>query len=135
MAKFSAAPRANYLTYVLRIFSYLKTHDRSRLVFDHKKRDWSHRNFTDYDWQDQYPGKEDESPPGMPEALGKSVQINFFCDAAHAQDLLSQQEIADRNLDICEWITYQMVLEEAEHSQGISLWVRVHCPKDCWKND
>jgi hypothetical protein len=81
--------------YVLRIFSYLKTHDRSRLVFDHKKRDCSHSNFTDYDWKDQYPGKEDESPPGMPEAFGKLVQINFFCDAANAQDLLSQQEIAD----------------------------------------
>jgi hypothetical protein len=91
MAKFSAAPLANHLTYVLRIFSYLKTHDRSRLVFDHEKRDWSHRNFTDYDWQDQYPGKEDELPPGMPEALGKLVQINFFCDAAHAQDLLNRR--------------------------------------------
>jgi hypothetical protein len=44
MAKFSAAPRVNHLTYVLHIFSYLKSHSRSRLVFDHEKRDWSHRS-------------------------------------------------------------------------------------------
>ena len=91
MAKFSASPRTNHLTYVLRIFSYLKTHDRSRVVFDYEKRDWSNRDFTDYDWKGQYPGQEDESPPGMPEPLGKSVQINFFCDAAHAQDLLNRR--------------------------------------------
>jgi len=91
MAKFSAAPWVNHLTYVLRIFSYLKSHSRSRLVFDHEKRDWSHKKFTDYDWKDQYPGQEDERPPGMPEVLGKSVQVNFFCDAAHAQDLLNRR--------------------------------------------
>ena len=51
----------------------------------------SHRNVTDYDWQDQYPGKEDKWPPGMPEALGKLVQITFSCDAAHAQDLLNRR--------------------------------------------
>ena len=84
------------------------------MVFDYEKQDWSNRDFTDYDRKGQYPGQDDESPPGMPERLGKSVQINFFCDAAHAQDLL-QQEITDKYIDICEWITYQMVLEEAEH--------------------
>jgi hypothetical protein len=28
----------------------------------------------------------------MPDPLGKSVQINLFCDAAHAQDLFDHKQ-------------------------------------------
>jgi hypothetical protein len=55
----------------------------------------------------------------------------------HAWDLLSQHEIAEEmDLDICEWITYQVVVKEAaEHSQGICIQVRVHFPQNCQRND
>ena len=44
MAKFSAALRVKHFKYVLGIFSYLKSHEKSRCIFDHNKRDWSHRS-------------------------------------------------------------------------------------------
>jgi hypothetical protein len=50
MAKFFVAPHTNHLlTYLLCIFSYLKAQDRSRVEFNHKKKqDWSHRMFADF---------------------------------------------------------------------------------------
>jgi hypothetical protein len=87
MAKFSASPRKNHLHYVHRIFSYLKSHLRSRVVFDYTTRDWSNKEWMVYDWFAQYPEAKDELPPHMPIALGKPVQINFFSDASFATDL------------------------------------------------
>ena len=85
MAKFMAAPREGHLFAVLRIFAYLKYHGRSKIVIDFETKDWSQKNFMDKaDWSEYYPNAKEIIPDNTPEALGKPVQVNLFCDAAHA---------------------------------------------------
>jgi hypothetical protein len=53
--------------------------------------DWGHLNWTSQDWSKFYPNINGEVlPSDMPEPRGKLVQINFFCDAAHATDLVTR---------------------------------------------
>jgi hypothetical protein len=87
MARFSAAPRRNHLTLVMRIFAYLKCHLEYCIVFDSMPRKWKNKKWAQHDWIDQYPDANEQVPLNMITPLGKSVQINFWCDASFANDL------------------------------------------------
>ena len=92
MACFSAAPRRGHLHALLLIFAYCKKHDKSKLVFDHHKKNWDSVNWVEYDWKCFYEGIIGEAlPSNKPKARGKSVQLNLFCDAAHATCLLTRR--------------------------------------------
>ncbi len=92
MAKFSVAPREGHLTAVIRCMGYLKKHLRSRIVFNPKQVDFSDLTWTSKDWDTFYPDVKGECiPHDMPTPRGKSVQINMFCDAAHATDLITRR--------------------------------------------
>jgi hypothetical protein len=85
MSRYRSAPREGHMDAVLHIFGYIKSHDRSRLVLDWQYRDWSNTNWSEgADWKEFYPDAEEALPPGAPEPLGGDVQLNVFCDAAHA---------------------------------------------------
>jgi hypothetical protein len=43
------------------------------------------------DWKEFYPDAAEPIPPGAPEPLGLEVQVNIFCDAAHATCLATRQ--------------------------------------------
>jgi hypothetical protein len=84
MARFSAAPRQGHLWIVLRIFAYCKKHDESKILFDPEEKDFDEVDWTSQDWSQFYPDIRGEvMPPNQPEARGKGVQVNMFCDAAH----------------------------------------------------
>ncbi len=92
MAKFNATPRQGHLTAVVRCMGYLKKHIRSRIVFDARERNWSDMDWTSKDWSNFYPDVRGEViPHDMPEPRGEPVQINMFCDAAHATDLITRR--------------------------------------------
>ena len=92
MSRFRNAPREGHMEAVLRIFGYVKGHLRSRLVFDPAYRDWTTVDWYDgADWKEFYPDAVELIPPGAPEALGNEVQINIFCDAAHATCLATRR--------------------------------------------
>ncbi|MEM7375761.1 MAG: reverse transcriptase domain-containing protein, partial [Bacteroidota bacterium] len=94
LSRFSAMPRQGHLQGVLRIFSYLRDHRRSRLVLDPKVQDWSDFEITAYDWEAQYPDAKETLPPNMPEPRGKPIQTTFFVDAAHATDLATRRSVS-----------------------------------------
>ena len=91
MAKFMSAPRQGHMVGVLRILAYLHHHIRSKIVADPLYRDWSHKSWTQAEWQDFYPDAVEPIPDNAPEARGKPVQINLFCDAAHATCLITRR--------------------------------------------
>ncbi|MGH3053464.1 MAG: reverse transcriptase domain-containing protein, partial [Gaiellaceae bacterium] len=91
MSRFTTMPRESHLRNVLRIFAYLKSHVRSRLVMDFVPRKWGGISFVTHDWTSQYYGVEELIPPDMPEPCGKSLDVSFFCDAAHATDLATRR--------------------------------------------
>jgi hypothetical protein len=91
MARFQAAPRSDHLTHVLGIFSYVKKHLQSRIVFDYRTRDWSNIPWTSHEWKEYYPDSFETVPNNAPPSRGKAVQINMFCDACHATDLITRR--------------------------------------------
>jgi hypothetical protein len=100
---------SSYLTYpqirhteaVLQVFSYLNKHGRSKLMFDPIARDWLNRDWTHPDWKDFYPGAVEKLPHGMPIPLGKPIQMNMFCDASHASDLVTRLSTTGFLLYLC----------------------------------
>jgi hypothetical protein len=92
MSRYRSAPREGHMDAVLRIFGYIKSHDRSKLVLDWQYKDWSNVNWSEgADWKEFYPDAEEALPPGAPEPLGGDVQLNAFCDAAHATCLMTRR--------------------------------------------
>lgn len=90
LAAFSAAPRIGHFNAMLHIFAFLAHHPRSRLVFDSTFVP-DLNDGPDQDWQEFYPGVEEEIPVNAPKALGKSVQMICFVDSDHAGDLLTRR--------------------------------------------
>ena len=85
MARFSAAPRQGHMVDIIRIFCYCKKHLDSKIVFDATLKEFDDIEWVQHDWRQFYPDINGElMPHGQPKALGNGVQINLFCDAAHA---------------------------------------------------
>jgi hypothetical protein len=91
MSRYNALPRRGHMDAVLRIFSYLKQHKNSKLVFDTDMRDFPEEMFLKHDWSEMYPDALEEIPENCPTPLGKGVQISVFADAAHADDLVTRR--------------------------------------------
>ena len=91
MARFGALPREGHFDAVVRMFAYLKKHLRSRLVYDTKPVDLSDILLTKCNWEEQYPNAEETLPYDMPKPLGKPVKITVFCDASHADCLVTRR--------------------------------------------
>jgi hypothetical protein len=91
MAQFGALPREGHYKAVLRIFSYLKKHIKSRLVYNTNIADVTNKEFAVATWSEQYPDAGETLPYDMPEPLGKRVKITAFCDASHADCSVTQK--------------------------------------------
>jgi len=84
LSRYLALPREGHLEAALHIFAYLKSHDRSLLVFDDTKPNFDEDRFRKADWSQFYPEAEDALPHNMPEPRGKPVTTTCFVDADHA---------------------------------------------------
>jgi hypothetical protein len=83
LSRFLANPREGHLEQVLHIFAYLKSHDRSAIVFDTTTPS-SQGHFKECYWSHYYPEAADELLPNMPQKKGNSVNTTCFVDADHA---------------------------------------------------
>jgi hypothetical protein len=54
LSSFLAQPRVGHVSAVLHIFSYLKCHENSKLIFDLAYQSWNETQFTKYDWTEFY---------------------------------------------------------------------------------
>ena len=81
-----ALPRHGHLQQVFNIFSYLKQHHNSRIVFDPSYPHIDDKIFPKYDWSSFYGKIKEEIPENMPMALGKELIMITYVDADHAGD-------------------------------------------------
>jgi len=86
-----AQPRVGHLNQALHIFSYLKHHINSHLVFDPNYVVWNNADFHEYDWTDFYHEAKEAIPPNAPEPRGRAVQINAFVNADHAGNRITRR--------------------------------------------
>lgn len=92
MSSYNAYPREGHLEAVYHIFSYLKHHLNSTLVFDDFHPELNELAFVSPDdWLDFYPDATDELPPKMPEPRGNVVSTTCFHDANHAGNLVTRR--------------------------------------------
>jgi hypothetical protein len=101
LSSYLACPRIGHMEAVLQEFSYLSKHGRSKLVFDPVTRDWSNRDWTHPDWKEFYPEAVEQLSHDMPIPLGKPIQMNMFCDASHASDIVTHRSTAGFLIYIC----------------------------------
>ncbi|MGH7955267.1 MAG: hypothetical protein ACREOZ_04830 [Gloeomargaritales cyanobacterium] len=88
-----ACPRRDHLQKVLQIFAFLKKHLRSKLVLDPEMQNWDDREWINTDWTEYYPDASEIIPPNAVTHRGQPVQINVFCDAAHATDIVTRKSV------------------------------------------
>jgi hypothetical protein len=86
---------------VLQVFSYLNKHGQSKVVFDPIARYWPNRYWTHTDWKDFYPGAVEQLSYDMLIPLGKPIQMNMFCDASHASDLVTRRSTTGFIIYLC----------------------------------
>ncbi len=91
LSSYLAQPRMGHLEQVFHIFSYLKHHLNSHLVFDPQYVSWEQANFHECDWKDFYGDVKESIPPNAPEPRGHPVQINAFVDADHAGNKITRR--------------------------------------------
>ena len=89
LAAFSAAPRHGHLAAVFHVYSYLKAHNRSKLVLDPTYVD--HAPHVKHDWSDFYGKVKELVPPDAPPPRGLPVQMTCFVDSDHAGDEVSRR--------------------------------------------
>jgi len=92
-ARYNILPREGHLNGMLRVFGYLKTFKKAKLVFDF-------RNFThdlgeeiEHGWSELYPNAKEELPPNMPKPKIKAVKITSIYDASHAPCLVTRRSV------------------------------------------
>jgi hypothetical protein len=92
MSQYSANPRVGHLEAVYCIFHYLKRNPVKRLVMDPATPIIDRSGFNGTaDWAEFYGDVVEEDPPGMPEPLGKPVEIFVFCDSDHASNVVTRR--------------------------------------------
>jgi hypothetical protein len=91
LSSYMAQPRMGHMEQVLHIFSYLKCHLQSNVIFDPNEIQWDELQFCKYDWTDFYHGATEAIPPNAPSPRGNPVQINVFCDADHASNKVTRR--------------------------------------------
>ena len=84
-------PRQGHLEAIFHIFAYLKRHERCAMVFDDKILNFAKADFPEFDWFDFYGDVTETIPTNAPEPRGNAVQMNVFCDANHAGNLVTRR--------------------------------------------
>ena len=84
LSRYLANPRVGHLEEAIHVFAYLKSHDRSAIVFDQTTPEFDESRFVPCDWKEYYPDAIEPVPPNAPELLGNPMTMTCFVDADHA---------------------------------------------------
>jgi hypothetical protein len=84
LSSFLVQPRQGHLEAIYCIYGYLKSHNKSTMVFDSSYIFWNDTDFTLFDWTDFYKDAIEEIPTNAPTPRGLPVQKNIFVNADHA---------------------------------------------------
>jgi hypothetical protein len=138
MSRFRAAPCEGHLMAVLHIFGYVKGHLRSKLVLDPAYRDWGSVDWVDAHWKEFYPDVAEPIPVNAPEPRGNEVQVNMFCDAAHATCLATRRSTTGVIIFVngapIRWYSKRQNMVESSTfgSEFVALKIAYHkCREEC----
>jgi hypothetical protein len=69
-------------------------------------------------------------PPNMPQPIGKAVQFNMLCDAAHATDFVTRRS----TIDLINWFSKRQNTIESSIfvSEFVALRIAVEMKESLW---
>lgn len=91
LSSFLVQPRHGHLEQVFHIFAYLKSHDRSKMVFDDSTILLDESRFVKQDWTTFYRDAAEKIPPNAPTPRGRGVDMHAFVDADHAGNRVTRR--------------------------------------------
>jgi hypothetical protein len=92
MSSYLAMPREGHLNELYHIFSYLKNHHNSEMVFDPSYPDVDPNKFKRQDWEATEFGELEETiPANCPESRGMGFVMTAYVDADHAADTVTRR--------------------------------------------
>ena len=94
LARYNAIPRHNHYKAMLRVFGYLKSFSKAKLVFD--TREFCEETFDEitHGWGELHPNAREEIPSDMPLPKMKPIKITAMFDASHAPCLLTRRSVS-----------------------------------------
>jgi hypothetical protein len=84
-------PRVGHMEALYYIFGYLKSHDRSTMVFDDVYLNWNNADFPSFEWTEFYPHAHEDIRPNAPPQRGNPIHLNIFVDASHASNKINRR--------------------------------------------
>jgi hypothetical protein len=93
MARYGSCPKAGHLKRVIRMFGYLKHHQKFRIIFNNDPPNYEGSTFLDHDWSEQYPDIPDDLPEKAPKPFAGNAFLTIYVDASHACDLLTRRSV------------------------------------------
>jgi hypothetical protein len=91
LSSYLVQPRQGHMEAVYYLYGYLKSHDRSAMVFDDNYINWVDEDFPEQDWSDFYKDAIEDVPLNAPAPRGMPVQVNVFVDASHARNKVTRR--------------------------------------------
>lgn len=89
LSSYLVQQRQWHMEAVYHLYGYLKSHDKSTMVFDTKYVNWNDDNFPEYDWSEFYRDAREDQPSNSSLPRGMPVQINMFVDASHTRNKIT----------------------------------------------
>jgi len=88
-------PREGHLKRCLRLFGYLKHHQKHQIKQDLGNPNYQGLNFVQHDWKEQYPEAEEEIPEDTPKSITVPIHITAYVDASHGCDLVTRRSVTE----------------------------------------
>lgn len=95
LSRYSMAPREGHLTAMCRVFGYLRSKPKGKIVVDvtHSPIRSEFRDIKDHDWTEFYPDAVENIPSDRPVPRGELCSITCYVDADHARDKLTRRSV------------------------------------------
>ena len=81
LARYSAIPREGHLKAMLKVFGYVKTYNKRRLVINTDQPEYTKLESVRHNWTEFYPDAKEIIPDNCPVPKGKEVIISTIFDA------------------------------------------------------
>ena len=92
-ARYIVMPREGHLAGMLRVFGYLKSFEKAKLIFDIRDLNEDVRHEITHGWGELYPNATEELPPDMSIPKMNSVRVTSTYDASHAPCLVTRRSV------------------------------------------
>jgi Reverse transcriptase (RNA-dependent DNA polymerase) len=94
MSRFNMAPREGHFDSLLRMFGYMKSYPKGRLLVDRHTRYKTQPTFMLCDCKEFYPEAAEELPPDIPEPKGTPIITVCYVNADHAHNTVTRRSVS-----------------------------------------